>query len=76
MQCFELSELMSGVKYVTASIIQPAITRLLEILQIYSSKYGDKKIEELAKLMHDDLSGRTREYFNNVGSLEIIKKLF
>ena len=38
MPFFELTELMSGVKYVTASIIQPAINRLLGILQIYRSK--------------------------------------
>ncbi len=48
-----------------AEFVSPAITRLLQILQIYSSKYGDKKIEDLAKRMHDELSDRTREYFNN-----------
>jgi hypothetical protein len=35
----ELTVLMSGTKYITSSIIQPAVTRLLEILQLYKSKH-------------------------------------
>ena len=62
---FELTELMSGTKYVTASMIQPAITRLLEILQIYKSKHENQIMEKLAVRMHDDLSDRSREYFKN-----------
>ena len=62
---FELTELMSGTKYVSASMIQPAITRLLEILQIYKSKHENQIMEKLAVRMHDDLSDRLREYFKN-----------
>jgi hypothetical protein len=56
---------MSGTKYVTISLILPGITRLLEILHLFESKYENKKIENLAIKLHDDLFDRTREYFNN-----------
>jgi hypothetical protein len=46
---------MSGSKFVTISIVIPAFTRLLEILQLYESQYNNVEIENLAKSMKDDL---------------------
>ena len=62
---FQLTEIMSGTKYVTISSVLPGVTRLLEILQIYNSKFKNQEIEKLAIVMHDNLFDRTREYFNN-----------
>jgi len=35
---FQFTELMSGSKYVTISVVIPGVTRLLEILQLFESK--------------------------------------
>ncbi len=37
----EMTKLVSGSKFVTSSIVLPAITRLLECLRLYSSKNGN-----------------------------------
>ena len=62
---FQFTEMMSGTKYVTISIALPGITRLLEILQIYKSKFNNKEIGVLAIQMHDDLAVRTCAHFEN-----------
>ena len=62
---YQLTEKMSGTKYVTISTVLPGVTRLLEILQIYKSKFDNHEIEKLAIIMHDDLFDRTQDYFNN-----------
>ena len=41
------------------------VTRLLEILQLFESKFNNHFIEELAIEMHNDLEDRTKEYFSN-----------
>jgi hypothetical protein len=56
---------MSGSKYVTISVVLPRVTRLLEILQIYESKFGYKDIQDLAIHMYNDLEERTKEHFTN-----------
>jgi hypothetical protein len=56
---------MSGSKYVTISVVLPRVTRLLEILQIYESKFGNKDIQDLAIQMYNDLEERTKEHFTN-----------
>ena len=62
---FQFTEMMSGTKYVTVSIVLPGVTRLLEILQIFKSKFNNKEIEQLSIKMHDDLADRTRAHFDN-----------
>ena len=57
---------MSGTKYVTVPIVMPGVTRLLEILYIYQSKYKNAEIEKLAVKMHDDLFDRKRDHFQNL----------
>ena len=61
----QLTELMSGSKYVTISVVIPGVIRLLEILQIFESKFGNTDIQDLAIQMYNDLEERTREHFNN-----------
>jgi hypothetical protein len=56
---------MSSSKYVTISVVIPGVTRLLEILQLFESKFNNEFIEELSVNMHDDLERRTTEYFSN-----------
>jgi hypothetical protein len=62
---FQFTELMSGSKYVTISVFMPGVTMLLEILQLFESKFNNKFIEELSINMHDDLERRTTEYLTN-----------
>ena len=65
----QITKLSSGSKYVTSSIILPAVTRILEILQVYESKNDNQFLEELAVEMHDDLATRSKVYFDS----EILK---
>jgi hypothetical protein len=62
---FLFTELMSGSNYVTILVVMPGVTRLLEILQLFESKFNNEFIEELSVNMHDDLERRTTEYFSN-----------
>ena len=48
---YQFTEIMSGTKYVTISVVIPGVTRLLEILQIFESKFGNTDIEKLAMQM-------------------------
>ena len=62
---FQFTKIMSASKYVTITVVIPGITRLLEILQIYESEYNNTDIENLAKLMKEDLEQRTKCFFEN-----------
>ena len=62
---FQFTKIMSGSQYVTISVVIPGITRLLEILQIYESRFNNKEIEDLAKIMKNDLEDRTEIFFTN-----------
>jgi len=61
----ELTVLISGSKYVTSSIVLPALTRLMEVLHIYKSRHGFEFISELAVKMSDALEDRSKPYFAN-----------
>ena len=62
----EITKLSSGSRYVTSSIILPAITRLKECLMLFESKNGNKFLEsELAFEMSENLAKRTDGYFKN-----------
>ena len=49
----------------TILVVIPGVTRLLEILQLYESKFSNSDIENLAIKMHDDLQDRTTDFFSN-----------
>ena len=61
----ELTALISASKYVTSSIVLPAVTRLIEVLMLYESSNGTTFLDDLAVEMHDDLQDRTKTYFDN-----------
>ena len=61
----ELTILISASSYVTSSVMLPAITRLLEVLQLYESKHCLNFINQLALDMKDNLETRTKTYFKN-----------
>jgi len=61
----ELTILISASDYVTSSIVLPAITRLMECMQMFESNHGLFFIQNLAVRMHDNLVDRTRPYFKN-----------
>ncbi len=61
----EITQLISASKYVTSSIVLPAITRLMECLMIYRSSNGNSGFEDIAVSMHDDLHDRSLTYFKN-----------
>ena len=65
----QITRLASGSKYVTSSIILPAVTRLLEILQVYRSKNDNLFLENFFVDMYNDLANRSTVYFSN----EILK---
>ena len=59
----QITRLASGLKYV------PAVTRLLEILQVYRSKNDNLFLENFFVDMYNDLANRSTVYFSN----EILK---
>jgi hypothetical protein len=61
----ELTILISASDYVTSSIVLPAITRLMECMQVFESSFKLDFIENLAIKMHDCLVERTKPYFSN-----------
>ena len=61
----ELTLLISASTYVTSSIILPAVSRLIQVLQSYESLHKNDSIENLGLSMKVDLIDRTTKYFNN-----------
>ena len=60
-----VTELMSGSSYVTSSMILPAATLLLEILQITESQFGYISIKDMCLSMFDQLTDLTDPYFRD-----------
>lgn len=59
----EFTEIMSGSKYATISVVLPSLTRLLEILK----GAGDwpKSVSSIVEHLYNDLETRSEQYFAN-----------
>jgi hypothetical protein len=61
----ELTVLISASTYVTSSIVLPAITRLTEVLHLYTSSHRFSFLDDLAVKMSDKLEDRCKAFFEN-----------
>lgn len=61
----EMTKLVSGSKYVTISVVLPAITTLLECLALFEPTKGNEFLRDVAVKMFDNLNDRTTKHFEN-----------
>jgi hypothetical protein len=60
----ELTNRLSASSYVTCSMIIPGLQRLINILHLYESENHNLFMHDLAITMANDLTDRTKKYFN------------
>ena len=60
---FDITLLLGGSKYVSCSVILPAVTKLIEYFSSFQSAPTNITINSMAKIMKENLVKRTKEYF-------------